>query len=75
MQEWYPDGHTPTLEALEQKINALKQERSEKDILYHETDIKLKELSSAKRDIDEYLRQERDTQQQKRKKNKNGDLE
>lgn len=75
LHEWYPSGHTPNVETIEQKINALIHERSEKDLQFKETDAKFKELSCAKRDIDEFLRQERDTKQQKRKKNKNGDLE
>lgn len=72
---WYPSGRTPTVEALEQKINALIQERSEKDLLFKETDTKFRELSSAKRDLDEFLRQERDNQEQSRRHKKNGDLE
>jgi len=73
--EWYPAGRTPTVEALEKKINALIQERSEKDLQFRETDTKFKALSSAKRDLDEFLSQERNEQQQDRKRKKNGDLE
>ena len=73
--ELYPSGHIPTVENLEQKINALIQERSEKDLLFKETDTKFRELSSAKRDLDEFLRQERDNQEQSRRHKKNGDLE
>ena len=75
LHEWYPSGKMPTLEALEQKINALKQERSEKDQLYRETNTKLKELSTAKCDIDEFLRQELEPKKQNRRRKKNGDLE
>ena len=73
--ELYPSGHIPTVENLEQKINALIQERSEKDLQFKETDAKFKALSSAKRDLDEFLRQERDAQDQNRRHKKNGDLE
>ena len=75
LYEWYADGRMPTLEALEQKINALKKERSEKDQLYREMDTKLKELSNARCDIDEFLRQELEPQKQDHRRKKNGDLE
>ena len=73
--EWYPSGHIPSVEAAEKKIHALKQEREQLKSQYEAVKVKAKELGEAQRDIDEYLRQERDAQQQKRKKNKNGDLE
>ncbi|MBQ5988922.1 MAG: relaxase/mobilization nuclease domain-containing protein [Oscillospiraceae bacterium] len=73
--EWYPDGHTPTADALEQKINALIKERSEKDIEFKAANQKSKDLADAQRTIEEFLRQERNGKEQKRKKNKNGDLE
>ena len=73
--EWYPDGHIPTAELLEQKINALMQERSQKNNEYKAVKQKAQDLSKAQRTIEEYLRNERSVQEQKRKKNKNGDLE
>ena len=75
LHEWYADGRMPTAEALEQKINALKTERLEKDSIYRETDTKLKELSRAQSDIDAFLRQELEPQKQQRKRKKDGDLE
>jgi hypothetical protein len=62
------------LKSLEEKMNALIRERSEKDKLYRETDAKFNNLSRAKADLDEYLRQERDSQAQERRQ-KNDDLE
>lgn len=73
--EWYPDGHIPTVNAVEGKIKALQRELSDKNSEYKAVDLKSKELAQAQRDIEEFLRQERGEQEQKRKKNKNGDLE
>ena len=73
--ELYPSGHIPTVENLEQKINALIQERSEKDLQFREADKRARDLADAQRTIEEYLRQERNEQQQDRKRKKNGDLE
>lgn len=73
--ELYPSGHIPTVENLEQKINALIQERSEKDMQFREADKRARDLADAQRTIEEFLRQERNEQQQDRKRKKNGDLE
>lgn len=73
--ELYPSGHIPTMENLEKKINALIQERSEKDLQFREADKRARDLADAQRTIEEYLRQERNEQQQDRKRKKNGDLE
>ena len=73
--ELYPSGHIPTVENLEQKINALIQERSEKDLQFREADKRARDLADAQRTIEEFLRQERNEQQQERKRKKNGDLE
>ena len=73
--ELYPSGHIPTVENLEQKINALIQERSEKDLQFREADKRARDLADAQRTIEEYLKQERNEQQQDRKRKKNGDLE
>ena len=73
--ELYPSGHIPTVENLEQKINALIQERSEKDLQFREADKRARDLADAQRTIEEFLRQERNEQQQDRKRKKNGDLE
>ena len=73
--ELYPSGHIPTVENLEQKINALMQERLEKDLQFREADKRARDLADAQRTIEEYLRQERNEQQQDRKRKKNGDLE
>ena len=73
--ELYPSGHIPTVENLEQKINALIQERSEKDQQFREADKWARDLADAQRTIEEFLRQERVAQEQSRKKKKSGDLE
>lgn len=73
--EWYPDKRIPTPEALEQKINALLQERSQKNIEFQTANQKSKDLANAQRTIEEFLRQERNTQEQNRRRKKNGDLE
>ena len=73
--ELYPSGHIPTVESLEQKINALLQERSQKDMQFREEDKRARDLADAQRTFEEFLRQERNEQQQDRKRKKNGDLE
>ena len=73
--EWYPDGHIPTAELLEQKINALMRERSQKNDEYKAVKQKAEDLSKAQRTIEEFLRNERNVQEQKRKRNKSGNLE
>ena len=73
--ELYPSGHIPTVESLDKKINALIQERLLKDQQFREADKRARELADAQRTIEEFLRQERNEQQQNRKRKKNGDLE
>ena len=73
--KWYPDKRIPIAEALEQKINALLQERSQKNIEFQTANQKSKALANAQRTIEEFLRQERNTQEQNRRRKKNGDLE
>ena len=73
--ELYPSGHIPTVESLDKKINALIQERSLKDQQFREADKRARDLADAQRTIEEFLRQERNEQQQDRKRKKNGDLE
>jgi hypothetical protein len=46
------------------KINALIQERSEKDLQFREADKRARDLADAQRTIEEFLRQERNEQQQ-----------
>ena len=73
--ELYPSGHIPTVDNLEKKINALIQERSEKDLQFRGADKRARDLADAQRTIEEFLRQKRNEQQQDRKRKKNGDLE
>ena len=51
------------------------QERSQKDMQFREEDKRARDLADAQRTIEEFLRQERNEQQQDRKRKKNGDLE
>ncbi len=73
--EWYSSGHIPSVEQMEQKINALRRERSQKNEEYMAVKQKSGDLAKAQRDIEEYLRNERKAQEQNRKRKKNGDLE
>ena len=62
--ELYPSGHIPTVESLDKKINALIQERLLKDQQFREADKRARDLADAQRTIEEFLRQERNEQQQ-----------
>lgn len=73
--EWYPSGHIPFVEFAEKKIHALQQERERIKSQHDTVKVKAQELGEAQRDIDEFLRQERETQDQSHKRKKNGDLE
>ena len=46
-----------------------------KDQQFREADKRARDLADAQRTIEEFLRQERNKQQQDRKRKKNGDLE
>jgi len=52
--KWYPNGHTPTAENLEKKIEVLTAQRSQKNAEYKAADQKARELSEASREIEEY---------------------
>lgn len=71
--EWYPSGKVLKAEKLEQHISELIAERDKKNAEYYALKTKCGELSKAKRDLDEYLRQEQDGGQQKNR--KRNDLE
>ena len=71
--EWYPDGRTPTVEKFERQIDELTAKRIAKNAEYKVADQKARELSETAREIDDYLRQEQDRNQQKKK--KRNDLE
>lgn len=51
------------------------QERSQKNIEFQTANQKSKDLANAQRTIEEFLRQERNAQEQNRRRKKNGDLE
>lgn len=72
LKEYFPDGHFPSPESLEKKRNALMQERSDKNNDYTVLKSKIKELNYARQVLSDYLKNERDVQERKRKK---GDLE
>lgn len=71
--EWYPDGTTPSVEKFEKMIADLTAQRNQKHAEYKATDQKSRELSDAAREIEQYLRQEQNRDQQK--KCKRNDLE
>lgn len=73
--EWYPSGHIPSVELAEKKIQELQQEREQIKSQYDTIKVKVQELGEAQRDIDEFLRQEHEAQEQSHKRKKNGDLE
>ena len=73
MLEWYPGGHTPTVEKLEKMIADLTAQRVQKNSEYKAVDQKARELSEAAREIEQYLRQEQSREQQKKR--KRNDLE
>ncbi len=70
MLKWYPSGHTPTAEKIEQHIGELTAKREQKNGEYNAAKLKAEELSQAAREIEQYLHQEQSRdQQQKRKRN------
>ena len=71
--EWYPDGTTPSVEKFEKMIADLTAQRVQKNSEYKAADQKARELSEAVREIDAYLRQEQNRNQQKKR--KRNDLE
>ena len=71
--EWYPDGTTPSVEKFEKMIADLTAQRVQKNAEYKTADQKSRELSDAAREIEQYLRQEQNRDQQK--KHKRNDLE
>ena len=67
--EWFPDKHLPKVDELEQKITALMQERLDKNDLYKSVSQKSKDLAQAQQTIEEYLKQELNQPQKKKKRN------
>lgn len=72
MKEFFPDGHFPTPDSIDKKRNALIQERSEKNKEYSDLKSTVAELNYARQTLADYIRNERNVQEMKRKK---GDLE
>lgn len=71
--ECYPDGTTPSVEKFEKMIADLTAQRVQKNSEYKAADQEARELSEAAREIEQYLRQERSRDQQKKR--KRNDLE
>ena len=69
----YPDSKVPSLEEMSEKKKALLRERSEKNNEYNEIKATLKEVEFARTTLEQYLSQQRDMEQQKKR--KRGDLE
>lgn len=72
LKEYFPDGRFPSPQSLEKKSNALIQERSDKNNDYTVLKSKIKELNYARQALADYLKNERDVQEKKRRK---GELE
>ena len=72
LKEWFPDGSIPTPESMERKCDRLSEQRKEKHEQYKALKTQTSELNYARQALDDYLRNERALQEQKRKK---GDLE
>lgn len=68
LKEWYPDGNVPTPESMDKKRNDLLQERSDKNEEYSSLKSAVNELNYARQAIDDYLKNERSTQEQRRNK-------
>lgn len=69
MKEYFPDGHFPIPESMDKKRNALIQERSEKNKEYSVLKSTIAELNFARQTLADYIRNERNVQEMKRKKN------
>ena len=72
LKEWFPDDSIPTPESMERKRDRLSEQRKEKHEQYKILKVQNNELNYARQALDDYLRNERALQEQKRKK---GDLE
>ena len=72
LKEWFPDGSIPTPESMERKQEKLIQDCQSKHENYKAMKSQISELNYARQALDDYLRNERVLQEQKRKK---GDLE
>lgn len=68
LHEWYPSGQVPSAENLEKKRNALIQERYEENENYKSLKSTVAELNYARQALADYLKNERNVQEQKRKK-------
>ena len=64
----YPDGKVPTIEELTEQKKLLLQERSQKNDEYKALKATLKEMDFARQTLEDYLKNERDMQERKRKK-------
>lgn len=69
----YPDGKVPSAEVFTKRRTALIEQRNAKNDEYKTLTAELKELEYARQTVAEYLKNERDVQQQK--KMKRNDLE
>lgn len=64
----HPSGSVPSVEKLEKNLNALIQERSQKNNEYKAVKQKSDDLSKARRELEAYLKNEHEVSQLKRKK-------
>ena len=68
LKEWFPDGSIPTPESMERKQEKLIQDRQSKHENYKAMKSQISELNYARQALDDFLKNERDLQEQKRKK-------
>lgn len=68
LHEWYPSGQVPSAENLEKKRNALIHERSEKNEKYKSLKSTVSELNYARQALADYLKNERNNQELRKKK-------
>ncbi len=72
LSAWFPNGNVPTLEMAEAKKKSLMEQRTKKDEEYKTVKSEAEQLGKAMRTVEDYLSNERDMQNRKKK---NNDLE
>ena len=73
LKEWFPDGSIPTPDSMERKQEKLIQERQSKHETYKFLKSQISELNYARQALSDYLKNEREISQLKKK--KRSDLE
>ena len=68
LKEWFPNGNIPTPDSMERKRDKLIQNRQSKHENYKTMKEQISELNYARQALDDFLKNEREVQEQKRKK-------